>query len=90
MDNPFAIQLASRTIFWEDMVTTISPKVSFTLSSQPEERRKISAEFWDQYVEGWFKVAIKHDYNVHDAGIWFADGREALYFLARWKDRIPF
>lgn len=89
MDDPFEVQLSSKTVFWEDLKIPMFPRALFSFKLQPEDRRKISAEFWDEHIEPWFQIAIKHDYNVHDAGIWFANGHEAALFLVRWRGLIP-
>ena len=78
--DPIIIELQSRTVFWEDI--GLPKRLS-------EYQRNKLADWWDNDVEPWMKLAIKGDCNPHEAGVWFAERHDAVLFQVRWNGQGP-
>jgi len=83
MDPIPTLYLQSCTVFWQDLGLT--------------ERRKMTdnqlgqlATFWNNVLEEWINDSVHHDWNSHDAGVWFANRHDAMMFLLRWKGNFLF
>jgi hypothetical protein len=72
------IQLQAVTIFWEDLGGTAG-----------ERHLSLLADWWDQDVQPWLDVAIKHDYHPHKSGVWFSNRRDAILFKLRFAGYMP-
>jgi hypothetical protein len=46
------------------------------------------ADWWDEEVEPWLTVAIKHRFNPHETGVWFEDPYDAALFKLRFADQV--
>lgn len=82
LDDMLLLELTSVTIFWDDLLVP-------TYYNRTEYASELLAKFWDDEVEPWLKLHIKCDYNAHEAGIWFADRRDAILFKLAWGGQFP-
>lgn len=76
------VELPSVTIFWEDL----GIKDGKTLFRQGNE---VMADNWDFEILPWMDQHVKHHWNPHEAGVWFADRHDALLFKLRWAGKFP-
>lgn len=77
--DPIIVTLRSITIFWSDIGL---PRI---LSNA---QRDMLADWWDEEVEPWLTVAIKHRFNPHETGVWFEDPYDAALFKLRFADQV--
>lgn len=81
MDDVRTLQMPSRTIFWQDLGL---PKRSM-MGNKMEDRL---AKVWDEFVQPWILENVSHRWNAHEAGVWFADSRDAVLFKLVWAGNI--
>lgn len=81
MEDHVQLQLGSRTVFWEDIGLPPRIRMGPTL----EDRL---SKVWDAEVQPWLLEHTKQDWNAHEAGVWFADHRDAIMFKLRWAGII--
>lgn len=81
MDDHVVLQMPSRTVFWEDLGL---PRRMMMGDKMVDRLAKV----WDEEVQPWIVDHINNDWNAHEAGVWFADCRDAVMFKLRWAGTI--
>jgi hypothetical protein len=76
------VTLPSITIFWEDLGLPERRKMT-------REQEDFLADYWDEHLDPWIKEYVKGDCNPWEKGVWFANGRDAMFFKLSWAGRIP-
>lgn len=74
------IGLSSCTVFWTEL----------GLPGRPTSSQQVQLGiWWAEFVLPWIKVAVKHDYNPYENGVWFANRHDAALFKIRFMGDIP-
>lgn len=76
------IVLPSVTVFWEDLGLPKRNKMT-------EAQTRYLADYWDTHLEPWLTQYAKGHLNPWENGVWFADGRDAMFFKLTWAGQIP-
>ena len=75
-------ELPSVTIFWEELGIQNGKLLV-------RQQNATMATYWEEEIAPWMERHVKHHWNPHEAGVWFADRHEALLFKLHWAGKFP-